>query len=141
MRIILKKEKFSILRMGLALLALVLFPMQFAPAGAEENIWTESVRSKDGLFAVSIDPAQKSIALLRADNRDLGTLHLRVVLTLPNSSTLSVGLKQMGGSEPPLKYSALVPEWDGNLAGFELQSSRDAITWKEIGRFRRGPLP
>ncbi len=104
----------------------------------EENIaWTESVSSKDGQFALSLDSQSKRAVVYRSDDRNLGQLQLRLRILRANQPALELGLRRFDNGETPWKYGAHAESWDGQCVGMELESSVDGKAWKAVGKFRK----
>lgn len=111
---------------------MVLLRSGIAQEAEEDLVWTESLYSKEGVYAISINSTRKEIVLLRVDERENTNIYLRVSILNGSTKPLDVSLRKIESAESPYRYIAEVKGWDGALSGFELQGSADGRKWHSI---------
>lgn len=91
--------------------------------------WTDSLQSKDGIFALRVDPESRRVFVMRADDR---RAHREIRLRIGDEV---VPLRLVKGEGPPWKFTGTLTA--GAHAAADLEASEDGRAWVKIGSFRR----
>ncbi len=105
-------------------------------ARADENgaIHTDTIRSPEGQFALSIDPESKTVSVIRSDERSISSPHLRVRLLAEGGGSRQISLQPVSKPDAPLRYQGSDAAWDGRFRGYVLEFSHDGRSWSELKR-------
>ena len=123
-----------LLRKGLSPSLLAFLLAAPCAGAAEDAILTTSLRTKEGLFAVRLDPESKQLYFLRADQRGGSLAVLKVKLLTGDPVGETIELRRINKEESPERYVGKVRQWPKALRGFILLMPAPGGSWKEIGR-------
>ncbi len=115
----------------LALLSL-LVPIAVVIAQEPTPLWTDTIRSSEGVFAVVIDPESKTASIIRSDDRAGPSPQLRVLILRDNLAVREIPLKFLERPGSTLRYLGEDPAWDGAMTGFRVELSFDGKSWKSL---------
>lgn len=107
-----------------------------APAAAldeaEAPLWTDTIRSAHGQFALSIDPNTRTVSVIRADDRAGASPRLRMRIVAPGGGSRAIPLKPVTHGDRPLRYQGEDAGWDGRISGYSLEFSLDGKGWQKL---------
>lgn len=120
----------------LSFLECLVLVLSAAPACAiddtEAPLWTDTIRSAHGQFALSIDPNTRTVSVIRADDRAGASPQLRMRIVAPGGGTRSIPLRPVSKGDNPLRYQGEDKDWDGKLSGYALEYSLDGKGWNRL---------
>jgi hypothetical protein len=113
-------------------LILAAAPRAFA-SGAEEELplFTDTIRSPLGHYALSIDPNSRTVSVIRSDDRDGVSPQLRMRI-LNGTASREIALKAVSRPDAPLRYQGHDPNWDGRFSSWVLEYSVDGKGWTRL---------
>lgn len=107
-----------------------------APASAiddtEAPLWTDTIRSAHGQFALSIDPNTRTVSVIRADDRAGASPQLRMRIVAPGGGSRAIPLRPVSRGDNPLRYQGEDKDWDGKLSDYALEYSLDGKGWNRL---------
>jgi|GEM_PF-4836078 len=110
----------------------LLLPVAIVIAQEPTPLWTDTIRSPVGDFAVNIDPESRTVNVIRSDDREGECPRLRVMILRGASSEKAIGLQVLEKPGSPLRYTAHDKGWDGAMTGFRVEYSFDGKSWKTL---------
>lgn len=125
-------QLFSAKRWLVLLVTGFFLPVAGAAEESESPLWTDTIRSAEGDFAVSIDPQTKSAHIIRFDEREGPSPQLRVKILREIGGELEIRLRSLAKPEPPLRYAGRNEEWGGEITGFRVERSFDGKSWSAL---------
>lgn len=100
---------------------------------AEEDLplFTDTIRSPLGHYALSIDPNSRTVSVIRSDDRAGASPQLRMRI-LNGTTSREIALKAISRPDAPLRYQGHDPGWDGRLSSWVLEYSVDGRGWAKL---------
>lgn len=109
-----------------------LLPVAIVIAQEPTPLWTDTIRSAAGNFAVNIDPESRSVNIIRSDDRDGSSPQLRVQIQRGTAPSKEISLHAVEKPGAPLRYVGHDNSWDGAMTGFRVEFSFDGKSWKTL---------
>lgn len=113
-----------------AFLILAAAPRALA-AEEELPLFTDTIRSPLGHYALSIDPNGRTVSVIRSDERAGTSPQLRMRI-LNGAASREIALKAVSGPDAPLRYQGHDPGWDGRMSSWVLEYSVDGRGWSKL---------
>ena len=108
----------------------LLLPVALVIAQEPTPLWTDTIKASEGIFAVNIDPETRTVNIMRTDDREGPSPHLRVLLQRSEGPDREIKLRALEKPFGPLRYVGQDKDWDGAMTGFRVEFSLDGKSWK-----------